>query len=107
MPPHLQKILSELKQRLRSLYGDKLVTMVLYGSQARGHALPDSDVDVLVVLRDDNLSPSAEISRTLPDVAEVSLHHDVVITCVFIPQKRFEHEQSPLLLNVRREGTII
>ncbi len=107
MPPHLQVILSELKQRLRSLYGDTLVKMVLYGSQARGDAVPDSDVDVLVVLKDDHLSPSAEITRTLPDVAEVSLNHDIVISCVFIPATRFEHEQSPLLLNVRREGTVI
>ena len=107
MPPHLQKILAELQQRLRSLYGDKLIRMVLYGSQARGDSAPGSDVDVLVVLKDDHLSPSAEIKRTLSDVSEVSLQNDVVISCIFIPEKRYAQEKSPLLLNIRREGTVL
>jgi len=100
-------IMTDLKQKLQLLYGDRLVKMVLYGSQARGDAEQDSDVDVLVVLDDDDLSPSVEISRTIRDVADISLRHDVVISCVFIPEKRFEKEKSPLLLNIHREGSVI
>jgi hypothetical protein len=28
----------------------------------------------------------------------------VVISCTFIPADRFEREESPLMINVRREG---
>ena len=49
MNPRLKAILTELRSRLESLYGDRLVKLILYGSQARGDAEPDSDIDVLVV----------------------------------------------------------
>jgi len=107
MPPHLQKILADLQKRLRMIYGDKLVKMVLYGSQARGDAAAGSDVDVLVVLRDEKVVQSEEIARTLPDVADISINHDMVISCLFLDEKRYANEQSPLLLNIRQEGATI
>ncbi|HET6569459.1 MAG TPA: nucleotidyltransferase domain-containing protein [Rhodothermales bacterium] len=50
MKPELQQALDEARARLRALYGDRLQHVILYGSQARGDAGPESDVDVLVVL---------------------------------------------------------
>jgi len=52
MTAQLKAILSELHARLSELYGKRLERLVLYGSQARGDAEPDSDIDVLVVLKD-------------------------------------------------------
>ena len=37
-------------------------------------------------------------------MAGLSLRDDVVISRVFVSSERFLHEQSPLLINVRREG---
>jgi predicted nucleotidyltransferase len=99
----VQPILAELRCRFEALYRERLVKMVLYGSQARGDADPGSDIDVLVVLKG-IVSPCDEVARTEDEVAELSLNHDVVVTCVFVSEERFEREQSPLLLNVRREG---
>lgn len=53
MTARLQKILKELKQGLTRIYGDRLDSVILYGSQARGDAGSDSGVDVLVVLKND------------------------------------------------------
>lgn len=103
MTKKLRTILAELRRRFEALYGDRLVKLVLYGSQARGDAAPDSDIDVLVVLQG-TVSPCEEIALTINDVAEVSLDHHVVVACVFVSAEQFDHERSPLLLNIRREG---
>jgi len=103
MDTQLQAILKELRARFERLYGDRLVTMVLYGSQARGDAEPGSDIDVLVVLRGP-VEPCTEIGRTIDDVAGLSLEHDVSIACVFVSEQEYTAGGSPLLLNVRREG---
>jgi uncharacterized protein len=46
----LQKVLIHLKQDLQDLYGDRLLYLTLFGSQARGDVEPGSEIDVLVVL---------------------------------------------------------
>jgi len=106
MTEGLAPTLKELRHRLAKLYNDRLVNLMLYGSQARGDAAPGSDVDVLVVLKG-SVSPCEEIARTLEDVAEVSLAQGVVIACVFVSEDQFLHERSPLLLNVRQQGIAI
>ena len=103
MNPRLRTILTELRSRLEALYGDRLVKLMLYGSQARGDAEPDSDIDVLVVLKD-AVNAGREIERTGDIVSDVSLLNRVVVSCVFVSDERFRSEWTPLLANVRREG---
>ena len=102
----LNTILAELRGQLEELYGNRLVHLVLYGSQARGDALPGSDVDVLVVLAGP-VEPAAEIERVSPITAVLSLEHDIVISCVYVSEARYIQENSPLLLNIRREGIAV
>jgi predicted nucleotidyltransferase len=42
--------LARIKSRLQAVYWDRIRGVVLYGSEARGEATPDSDVDILVLL---------------------------------------------------------
>jgi uncharacterized protein len=106
MSEKITAILKELRQQLQTLYGPRLVRMVLYGSQARGDAEADSDLDVLVVLKGP-VRPGEEIARTSDLIASLSLEHGVVVSRSFVSVDRFEHEQSPFLLNVRREGVTV
>ncbi len=103
MSPAVQSILAELRVQLEQLYGDRLERLVLYGSQARGDAEPDSDIDVLVVLRGE-VSPGEETARISDARAAICLKHNVVICCAYVSADRYASGQSPLLLNVRREG---
>ena len=52
-------LLGELREAVTSHYGHRLACIVLFGSRARGEACPDSDYDVLVVLR---------MGMSIPDV---------------------------------------
>ena len=103
MSERLQSLLAELRRRFETLYGPRLVRLLLFGSQARGDAEQGSDIDVLVVL-EGPVRPGEEIARTGEITAGISLENDIVISCTFISADRFEHEESPLMINVRREG---
>ncbi len=50
--PQRNEIMNELRDRMIDTYRDQLIAIVLFGSQARGDATPDSDFDVLIVLKD-------------------------------------------------------
>ena len=106
MNEQLNNIVNELRQSLESLYGERLQDVILFGSQARGDALAGSDIDLLVVLEGD-VRPGEEILRTGDIVSSISLKYDVVVSCLFLPARRFAREQGPLLRNVRREGVSI
>lgn len=102
----LKAILDELKQRLSDLYGDRLVEVILYGSQARGDANEDSDIDILIVLKGD-VRLSREIPYVNEVVADLSLRHETLITTVFMDVDSYLTKGGPFLRNVRREGVNI
>jgi uncharacterized protein len=102
----LQSILGRLRGELTQILGDQLVSVILYGSHARRQAHPGSDIDVLVVVQDDS-NYADLIRRTSAVVAALSLQHDVVISRAFVSRDRYEQEQTPFLLNVRREGVAV
>jgi predicted nucleotidyltransferase len=102
----VENIVTELRGELETLYGRRLLGLVLFGSRARGDAVPGSDIDVLVVLRGP-VRPGAEIRRTGPSKARLCLKYGAVVSTTFISAERYETEKSPLLLNVRREGVSV
>lgn len=101
--PQLKAILTQLNCYLEQLYGDRLVQVILYGSQARGDARSDSDIDVLIVLHEP-VDPSQEIKRTSKFIAQLCLENNVLISRSFASPAQVEAEQSPVFLNLRREG---
>ena len=103
---NLMAILAELRGRFQQLYGDRLVTLVLYGSQARGDAELGSDIDVMVVLKGP-VQPCLEVERSGGILTEVSLHFDELVSCVFVNERDFATRNTPLLMNIRREGVLV
>ena len=102
----LDQLLQETKSVLSGLYGERLTQLVLYGSHARGDAVSESDIDLMAVLKGP-VTPVAEIKRANPALCELSLHFGSDISCVFMAESRFLTENSPLLLNARREGKTV
>ncbi len=99
----LTPILNNLRREFTRALADQLEEILLFGSQSRREAKPDSDIDVLVVIRGET-DYSDLFRRTSQIVTELSLQHDVVISRTFVSKERFDREQSPFLLNVRREA---
>lgn len=102
----LSKILPDLKTRLRERYGDRLVKLILFGSHARGEATEDSDIDVLAVLKDMKNAVD-ELFQASEDAADISFDYDTLIGLVLASEEEYLTKNTPLLLNVRREGVEI
>lgn len=105
--PAIQAALSAYVERVSSLFPDDVVAIILYGSQARGDARPDSDIDVLVVLRQELPAPR----QALADIAwQVQFEHGIVVSDVIrtieqlerMPTRRFPFYQS-----VQRDGVVL
>lgn len=106
MPSRIQEILKILKDELFRIYGERIDSIILYGSQARGDAREDSDIDVLLVLKDDfNYLEMLKLSDD--EVVSLSLENDVVISRAFVSRKEYKEKQSPFLINIRREGVAV
>jgi predicted nucleotidyltransferase len=99
----LDQILREFRDGLEQIYGSRLIRVVLFGSQARDEAEPDSDIDVMVVLRGP-VNPHEEIRRLSVFKAELCLRYDVVVSCVYVSEAEYRQDGTPLMLTVRREG---
>lgn len=99
----VEAVLENLHSRLATLYGERLRSLHLFGSYARGDATSESDVDVLVVL-DEIPGYMAEVRRTGAIVSDLSLAHEVTITPVFVAEYQWEAGDTPFLRNVREEG---
>ena len=100
----IEPILKEFKQQISELYGQRLKKVVLYGSYARGQANDEhSDIDLAVVLAG-TVDPCEEIDRMADIFTDLNLEHNVLIAVYPVSEENYIEVNSPLLLNLRREG---
>jgi len=88
---------------MKELYADRLHSLVLFGSQARDEANQDSDIDILVVLKDE-VDSWTEIKRTGGFIAQLSLENNILINNIFVSAQQFTDQNTALMRNVKREG---
>ena len=100
----LRMVSEEVKQALTKLYGDRLDRVVLYGSYARGDFHAESDVDFLVVLRDEVVKSGAEIWTMSEKIGDLCLKYGVHVSAFPTSLNKYSQSQLFLYQNVRREG---
>ena len=102
-PAHVRAAIADAKGRLEALYGDRLARVVLYGSYARGDARPDSDVDLLVVLRGE-VEPYAEIKRTGRLALDLLLQHGADVSMQPYAEADVDAADRPFLQEATTDG---
>ena len=98
-----RQIIEEFRRQVQGLYGARLKEVILYGSFARGDATGASDIDLAVVLTGD-VSPLDEIDRMIDIATDLNLEHNVLISVYPVSEDNYSTLNSPMLLNLRREG---
>lgn len=106
---NLKKILQEIAELLRNVYGERLRAVILYGSVARGTQTKDSDVDIMVLIEgtDEELRRYEE---KLGDVStDLSLKYLRVFSIIDVKYQEYMEWRtiSPFYKNVDKEGVVV
>lgn len=99
--------LNRLVPGLLNIYGDLLVSIILYGSMARGTQTEESDVDIAVILKG---GASAEMYDQMLDlVVNLELECDKVLSVVRIDYEKFREWENvmPFYRNIKRDGVVL
>lgn len=81
---------------------------ILYGSEARGDARTDSDVDLLILVDGDSMTLAEEEAITLP-LYELELKTGISISPIVMLKKLWENRpfKTPFYINVMNEGIVL
>jgi predicted nucleotidyltransferase len=99
----IEQVVSRFQQKVESLYGSCLKNIILYGSWARGQATENSDIDLAVILQGD-VDPCREIDAMIDLITDINLDFETLLSVFPLAVTDFEQLNSPLLLNLQREG---
>lgn len=108
----MQRIMgrSELVQQLGSMIRKMLpdAQAILYGSEARGEAKNSSDIDLLILVDKDNISPQEENEITAP-IYDLEFESGIIISPLVMTKKAWEaaKKQTMFYYNVMKEGIVI
>jgi predicted nucleotidyltransferase len=107
LQPKVQATLEHYLSQLVANYGDKVESVTLYGSQARGEAEPDSDIDLFIVIYQD----LPALRQALIELAwQVQFEHDVVISDIICSLNQLQQLQAgrfPYYQNIENEGVLL
>ena len=95
---------TEFVDKVRQQFDEQVVSVLLFGSRARGEAEPDSDMDVLVVMSQENPGMRRAI-RFL--AVEVWLKYGIYVSTRVWSRahwQKLEEMQTLLYRNIRSDG---
>jgi len=93
-----------VKTELQQLYGDRLAKVILYGSYARGDFHDNSDMDFLVVLKDESIDIGKELRLMNKPLYKISDDYGIYLSSHPTTLSRLKKSQFLFYENVRREG---
>lgn len=86
LPGSIEKAINEFSKLLKQRLGANLLEIRLFGSVARGRFTLESDIDILIVARED-IRLVREIAMDV--VVDINLKYDVVISPVIMLKEHY------------------
>jgi len=101
----LSIIINIFKEQIKHLYKERFDKIIIYGSYARGDYNNYSDIDILVILNND-VNKSKEINNMMDIITDLNLKFNVLISVIPVSKYEYDNINSPLLINIRKEGVV-
>ena len=102
----LDNIARQMAQSYRSVYGNDVVAIYLYGSYAREDFDHESDIDITAIVKGDRLELQNKLKKIWDISADIGLENDVIVSPTVIPFEEFEEYKHtlPYYMNIQKEG---
>jgi len=97
------ELLQRIKTLLQSAFGDRLCGVILYGSEARGEARRDSDIDILMLLKGP-VRLGEDLDTSTRALYSFMLEIDRIIDVRAVDIRHYQAGLAPLYRRARREG---
>lgn len=107
IPPTIQSVIDKLKTRLEAWYKNRLDRIILYGSYARGDYHADSDIDLLIVLKDRSLSRWKEINDLVALKYDLMIDNDILFSTKVISETDYNNKPNAIYHFIRSEGIVL
>ncbi len=103
---NIKPLVIKFKKKLKELYGDNMQQMILFGSYARGTIHEESDLDLLLLLKEME-SPYHENVFMNEMVSDFSFENEIYFSVLATTLQKFKNIYHPLYKNVKKEGILI
>jgi predicted nucleotidyltransferase len=105
--PVVRAAIADYVRRLTTEYANEVISIILYGSQARGDAEDESDIDLFIVVQHN----TPQLDEALARLAwEVQYKHGVVISDIVRSVDQYKvmrNNRFPYYQSIEREGVVL
>jgi len=101
------KTLKEFVYRVRSLFGDRISRIYVYGSFAKGTVSPYSDIDIFLVYK--NIDAEELLDKLSEISFDIVCEYGKLVEVVFVSEEEFKAQvgKSPFLWEVLKHGKVV
>lgn len=101
------ELFDRLVKELCNIYGELVISIILYGSVARGMQTDESDIDIAILLKEGQTEKMYDAMLDL--IVDLELEYDKVLSVLRIDYTNFTTWENtlPFYKNVKKDGVVL